>query len=660
MRGAGLTLALAAGLLTRLGSAAAPQQQLPSPTPVATTVPQTGTAAISGTVTDGVTKQPIADAVVELAQRTDLRWDSLQRVFTDARGRYVFAGLPGSDAYVVSAKKPGYFSNASGAAGNYAAAAPISLADGQWFSTANVTLWPPASISGRVTDESGEPLIGVFVRLLAQVRIGATTRWAAGVLAMTDDRGVYRVGNLPAGRYAVMVPSVQSSVFASASLPELLNTRAQALQSFANEGGTIEIDPIVQIDPATARVVMKGYPVPPPPLDGRSLTYPISFAGGKRIDEATMVGVEAGENRTAVDIRLEPIAAVRISGVVDGPPDARANVFIRLMARGLEDLGWGGEASTTLSGPDGSFVFANVPAGNYVLDVPTSMNEYTIFSNLALYAPQLPRPPGISSVSRSGSAPFSGTSFAFTQMPLSGRTMWARTAVSAGPNDTGGVVVSLQPALSFGGRVVVERATGSPAPAQPPQYISVQSATGSPWQGTRGGLSARSVPAGEFRIDNLVGGDYLVMADENPGWMVKSVIFSGRDHTYMPINLTTSSSDVVITFTNSIPELRGSVMTSAGASSANVIVVAYPFEREQWTNNGIRPPRIKVTQASTNGSFRFANLPAGRYYVTASPSANASAWREPGFFERAAPTATEVTFNWGEKRAISVRLVDVR
>jgi hypothetical protein len=77
--------------------------------------------------------------------------------------------------------------------------------------------WPPASISGTVRDERGEPLIGVFVRLLAQIRVGSACTGAAGTVVLTTTAASYRIGMLASGRYFVMVPSVQNSLPASAT-----------------------------------------------------------------------------------------------------------------------------------------------------------------------------------------------------------------------------------------------------------------------------------------------------------------------------------------------------------------------------------------------------------------------------------------------------------
>lgn len=178
-------------LVLLMGSLAIAAAQAPAP-------PATGTGAISGVVTDGVTKQPIADAIVELGFPQQRDYPEFSRpLFTDERGRFVFTGLTAGSAFVVRARKPGYMETGAISPSGSDTTPPIALEQGQWFSSASIVLWPPASISGTVRDESGEPVIGVFVKLLAQVRIGASLRWASGNIVLTDDRGMFRIGRLP-------------------------------------------------------------------------------------------------------------------------------------------------------------------------------------------------------------------------------------------------------------------------------------------------------------------------------------------------------------------------------------------------------------------------------------------------------------------------------
>src|SRR5205814_4502909 len=108
----------------------------------------TGTAAISGVVTDAMTGKPIAGALVgiqTLGSSPQDRSFSRPSFVTDARGRFVFTDLPSALRYNVYASRPGYtFGSIAGT---------IKLADAEWISGANIKMTRAAWISGRVIDE---------------------------------------------------------------------------------------------------------------------------------------------------------------------------------------------------------------------------------------------------------------------------------------------------------------------------------------------------------------------------------------------------------------------------------------------------------------------------------------------------------------------------
>ena len=621
-------------LVVLTGTLAIAAAQAPAPAPAAT-----GSGAISGVVTDGVTKQPVADAIVELGFPQQREYPEFSRpLFTDERGRFVFTGLPAGPAFFVRARKPGYMETGAISPVGSDTTPPIALAEGQWFSTASIVLWPPASISGTVRDESGEPVIGVFVKLLAQVRIGASFRWASGNIVVTDDRGMFRIGQLLPGRYVVIVPSVQSS------LPDA-PTSAKPLPS---------VEPMVDLD-GGARLLVKGYPVPPPPAGGRLFTYPMAFAGGNALAQASTITLAAGEDRSGADVTLSPVPASRVSGVVEGPAVDRANLFLRLLVEGLDELGPGSEAATTLTRSDGSFLFPNVPAGNYVVEAPLAFNEFSIGSMAIFYAPALPSPPGSRSTGRTGGG-VDSPGFGFIASPASAR-MWGRTPVAVSGSDVTGIVLSLQPALSVSGRMVTEVSPNRPAPPSQPRFIYVQSAGGSAREGTAYNAESARANNDLFAIPGLLPGAYLFYGDSG-GWMLKTVVAAGRDHTHTPLDVTAPVPDIVVTFTNDIPAISGTV-TAAGGSGEPLAVLAFPGESMQWTNYGLRPRRIKTTLASSSGAFSFRNLPAGSYNLVALPL-RSYAWREPGFFARAQPLATRVDVDWGEQKSVSLTVRDVR
>jgi hypothetical protein len=187
--------ALAAGERGPVAAAALPIDRQQAP-PVGTQVAPTG--AITGVVRSA-TGQPIVGAAVLVGPAA-----GHSRQMTDERGRFAFVSLP-PGTYRILVNALGYVDGQYGQASMFAPTGTIVLAHGQWFDRADVTLWRTGGISGRVVDERGDPVAGTYVRVLAQLHVAGAPRLFAGPAAVTDDRGIYRIGRLPPARYLVVV-----------------------------------------------------------------------------------------------------------------------------------------------------------------------------------------------------------------------------------------------------------------------------------------------------------------------------------------------------------------------------------------------------------------------------------------------------------------------
>ena len=67
----------------------------------------TGTAAITGVVTDATASRPIGGATVTLEERRPGQRSQFYMQVTTPTGRFAFLDLPASDRYFVAAAKPG-------------------------------------------------------------------------------------------------------------------------------------------------------------------------------------------------------------------------------------------------------------------------------------------------------------------------------------------------------------------------------------------------------------------------------------------------------------------------------------------------------------------------------------------------------------------------
>jgi hypothetical protein len=229
-------------------------------------------AAISGIVTDAVTRRPLAGAVVTLSRIEG--GDPLPRMVTDARGRFVFRSLPPATNYYLQARRFGYAPTRYGWTGPGQSLAIrdillITLTDNQWIDDINIPLWRYGSISGRVVDERGEPLVGVAVRTFSHHSVAGQRQLVAGPLATTDDRGMYRITGVSPGRHVVAVLSVQSTVLVTTpEAPQLRPVGALETGGIGAGRGAFVVGPTIDVD-GRHRLAVTNFATPPPPAAGQ-------------------------------------------------------------------------------------------------------------------------------------------------------------------------------------------------------------------------------------------------------------------------------------------------------------------------------------------------------------------------------------------------------
>jgi len=615
-------------------------------------VPTTGTGAITGVVVDTVTDRPVAAAVVTLEDRRpgERRRSSAQ--VTTATGRFAFVDLPASDWYFLTAAKPGYLDGGYRRADPRGPSAPVSVADGQWILDIRVTLTRPGSISGAVIDERGEPVVGAYVRVLAQVPVAGGTQWLAGPVAQTDDRGAYRIAGLGPGRYVVSVPTVQATLPASAIIRPPGASAGTSMSDLNTAREAARGEKLLVDLGGERRVVVGRYAIPPPPApDGRRTAYPITFHPSVTTPaDATPIELGLGEARLNVDVRLQPALTARLSGRLIGPAEAIGNQMLRLMPVGLEELGQGSEAATTVALADGRFDFLDVPAGSYLVELTHSRLELT-HASVSDASTAVPAPVAFPS-NRASSMPVHAAPPGVSLSALSvespdGADYWARMPVTVSGADIDNLDVPLQRAVTLSGRIVLAPTSGPP--------VRFPTLVLEPADGRRSFGMPMSVPVGlrpsepptpgtsvEFAAHGLLPGEYLLRVFLGIA-KVQSVTWEGRDYTDRPFDATSGRdiTGVVVTLTTASSSISG-VVSDAGELPSGTAVIAFPAEREAWTNYGFSPTRFRSALATAGGRYQLDGLPAGEYYLVAVPAAQERAWLDPGFLASHAGRATRV------------------
>jgi len=252
---------------------------------------------------------------------------------------------------------------------------------------------------------------------------------------------------------------------------------------------------------------------------------------------------------------------------------------------------------------------------------------------------------------------FVTTSFRGGKMaPYSGRM-----PLTVGGSDLNGIVLRLRPHATMSGRIVVETDPARPDVKPPALFqLTLDPATGEARLGAP--QSSFDRPAPEFSITGMVPGQYFLRSLGYPEWVLKSVVWKGRDYTSMPFDATETSdfSDVVVTVTNVTAQLSGTVLGSEGLKADDTIVVMFPVDPAQWRNVGLWPKRMKTAPVSSTGAYKVVNLQAGDYFVAAIDRSHIADWREPALLEQLTRTATRLTLAWGAKSAQDLTAMTVR
>lgn len=193
-------------------------------------------------------------------------------MFTDPLGQFEFSGLlPGR--YTLAADKAGYAATTYGARGRFDPPLQIALADG---ATESIEIRMPkgAAVSGRVVDESGDPIVGASMTALALRSEGDARRLetVGRVRSETDDRGEYRLGGLTAGQYLLSVLTERDAIIITPTYRRMGWARTLVPSSVINGG-------------------------------------------------ASPIALVAGEERAGLDISLSPFRPAELTVTVIGAPD---------------------------------------------------------------------------------------------------------------------------------------------------------------------------------------------------------------------------------------------------------------------------------------------------------------------------------------------------
>jgi len=587
--------------------------------------PAIGTGFIAGQVVDADSGRGIAGAaVVLLAAPQGGQGPAARRgaVYSDSQGRFFFAALaPGQ--YVSAAQLPGY--------APITAERAIDLKDNSRLTDIRFVLRKRGSISGVVRDDTGAPVVGVEVLGLRRLtQAGRPPSLTAVARSRTDDRGVYRLSALDASDYLICACSRDPIPFDGLLLTTLA---ARPLDLLAIAG--------------RAAIAGAGAVT----FEGPQRTLPPTFYPNTVLaSRAERVTVAGGEDKTAVDIAMATTTAARVSGRIIGAPSSVNAAFLRLRPMGdLPEAAAVTQLAPMLVQPDGRFDFANVPPGQYVLEVnfrpgqrgggPSGTALTFIGTRGAQMAPPAP----------------AGAGRGTLQGDPAADPLWASELISVSDRDVTDLVVGLNRSLVMNGRLTFTGSAPQPT-AQQLQRVTMQLVSVEMGTQIRSYIG-RPDDQGRFEMRGILPGRYALGYGGGaiPAWSnLKSITAAGEDITDTIVEMTADVTDLIVSASD-VPAatISGQVALAPNEDTTTLAVRLFPAERRYWQDPFGAVRRFKTGRLTTTGAFTMTQVPAGEYLLVLGPATDTDVSVER--LGELARSAQRVRVNDADKLVVEVR-----
>jgi protocatechuate 3,4-dioxygenase beta subunit len=497
--------------------------------------------AVSGQVVAAETGDPVPNVRLRLSRPAA----GLPAVLTDGDGHFRL-NLPTGVARIVANKT------------GFAPESALPTMDGEPL---KIRLQRAASISGRIVDEFGEPVVDAHVSIEAASTQPQAPR--AVKSTETDDHGEYHVGGFRAGTFLVSVTTVDANAIVREHRGGGLEFAPGTLKTYFPGATTV----------ADARPIRLNFGEDRTTID---IVVPGSPRGGQQLG---MVSPQPG--RTIADHPAFDPAVIR-GQVVDSDGRALAHAFVRLSLQGLPGALRAGRADV-----DGRFEFADLVAGTF---------------RVSAYVP--------------GYAALSGESPvvpAFDLLPSSPSIRLAPAQLRDG------LVITLTRLGAIAGRVLDE--LGDPVEGARVQLLQVKYQAGRRRLVQANEAARLTDDRGEYRLHDLPQGRYIVSAWVGD---ISTADVPDYTRSYFPgtpnpsdaqfvtlADVDLVSVDVALARTRTAL-VRGHIFSAAGEPSTGGQVELRPSARS--ASPAMVPVRARLLP---DGVFEFPNVPPGEYVVVA-------------------------------------------
>jgi len=590
---------------------------------------------IGGVIVDASSNAPVPAAVVTLTPAGQSAYQAGVRVLTDTSGRFFFASVKVGE-YTLTSAKPGWLEGAFGRHRAGGSSVPLAIGDGDRRAGITIEMWKPAVIGGRVTDESGDPLVGVAVRVFLQHYAAGRRQFSFKARAITDDRGVYRFFDLTPGDYVVVIPAAVTAEPAAFRL-QTETPRAYLQTMTATGAAPLSLEPATGVSGTNGPLISSALAMPQMPASGGAwATYATTiFPSATKLDDAMVIRATSGSERVGVDITVRMTPTYQVSGVLTSPEAVPPGFHaVHLLPADAADHPLF-DVATAVTNAAGAFTFYGVPPGQYVARVVRT-----------------PLPGGrwrLAQCGGTGAIPFVCVTSGGPDPPVvsSDPLMFAEQRVEVADDHVRDLTMSLRSGYRLTGRVEFE----GPAPRPTEEQLAsirvrlerADGQTADPAGGfdpTQPGLVS---PDGTFATPSTMPGRYLVRAANLPkGWRFKDAVYEGRDVSETAFVLNGDVSGVTLTLTDRSTKVDGTISQSNGQADERAQVLMFPVNPGAWVDYG-RTTRRVLSTASAAGKFSFPAPPSGEYFLIAIPPDLNEDWQDPAFLAKAASLADRVS-----------------
>jgi hypothetical protein len=346
------------------------------------------------------------------------------------------------------------------------------------------------------------------------------------------------------------------------------------------------------------------------PDDQNQLMYaPTYYPGVASPNEARAVTLGVSQEVSGIDFNLQLVRTSRVSGHVENPDGSWAAAgTVNLMAQGPTRNGAGNNYGSRI-GWDGQFSISNVPPGLYTLRARNNDRD----------------------------APLSAA------QPL---------AVSG---DLASVAVVLQTGGSLSGTIVFQ--PGSTPPPADLTQVRLNAPAADPEDNVGPTPNPRVNKDGTFTMDGVTAGAHFIRANGGPlrGWTLKTVTIDGRDVTDTPITVRSGQKigNVVVTFTDKVSEINGTVTDDQNVPVTEYTVLAFSTEPSLWR---FQSRHIMTARPDQTGTFKIRGLPSGEYFLATVDPGEQGEWFEPAYLDQQRQGAARVTLSDGDVKTQSFRV----